>query len=148
MAGRLVQTIFLKKKKKFYEVKECRLHLRWWYHDLGLPGWNFNPFNQDRFHPTILWGNQISSLQGGSVFHLVFVSICLHFLLIFFSKHVLNYCFIMLRQAEAITWENFVPAKRDPGSTKEGSRLAGMKLFACKRRIQSMKSLFLFICLF
>ena len=37
--------------------------------------------------------------------------------------------FIPVRQAEAITRENFVSAKWDPGSTKEGSRLAGMKLF-------------------
>ena len=43
--------------------------------------------------------------------------------------------FIPLRQAKAITWGNFVPAKRDPGSTKEGSRPAGMKLFPCNRRI-------------
>ena len=42
--------------------------------------------------------------------------------------------FIPLTRAEAITWENFVPAKRDPGSTKEVSRLAGMKLFKCNRR--------------
>ena len=47
----------------------------------------------------------------------------------------------MLRQAEAITWENFVPAKRDPGSTKEGPRFAGMKLLTRNRKIQFMKSL-------
>ena len=40
-----------------------------------------------------------------------------------------------------ITWENFVPAKRDHGSIIEGSRLAGMKLFTCNRRIQFIKSL-------
>ena len=43
--------------------------------------------------------------------------------------------FIPLRRAEAITWKNFVPGKRDPGSTKEGSRLAGMKPFTCNRRM-------------
>ena len=43
--------------------------------------------------------------------------------------------FIRLKQAEAITWENFVPAKRDLGSAKEGSRLADMKLFTCNRRM-------------
>ena len=32
-----------------------------------------------------------------------------------------DFFFILLRRAEAITWENFVPAKRDPGSTKAGS---------------------------
>ena len=47
--------------------------------------------------------------------------------------NVLINFFIPLRRAEAVTWENFVPAKRNPGSTKEGSRLAGMKLFTCNR---------------
>ena len=58
-----------------------------------------------------------------------------------FSTDVLIIFFIPLRRAEAITWENFVPAKRDPGSTKVGSRLAGMKLFPCNHRIKFMKSL-------
>ena len=45
----------------------------------------------------------------------VFIKICLHFLLIFHCKYLLNYFFIPLRWAEAISWENFVPAiqKRD-----------------------------------
>ena len=43
--------------------------------------------------------------------------------------------FFIARHAEAITWENFVPAKRDPSSTKEESRLARMKLFTCNRRM-------------
>ena len=34
-----------------------------------------------------------------------------------------------LRQAEAITGENFVLAKQDPGSTKEGCCFAGLKFF-------------------
>ena len=49
--------------------------------------------------------------------------------------------FVAFRRTEAITWENFVSAKRDPGSTKAESRLAGMKLFPCKHRIKFMKSL-------
>ena len=49
--------------------------------------------------------------------------------------------FIPLKRAEAITWENFVPEKQHRGSTKEGSRLAGMNRFTCNRRIQLMKSL-------
>ena len=48
-----------------------------------------------------------------------------------FWKRVLNNFFIPLRWAKAITWENFVSAKWDPGSAKEGSRLAGMKFFTC-----------------
>ena len=52
-----------------------------------------------------------------------------------FFKNVLFNFFIPLKWAETITWGNFVPAKRDPGSTKEGSRLAEMKLFTCNRRI-------------
>ena len=52
-----------------------------------------------------------------------------------FQTGVLINFFIPLRRAEAITSENFVPAKRDPGSTKEGSRLAGMTLFTCNSRI-------------
>ena len=59
----------------------------------------------------------------------------------YFQTGVLINFFIPLRRAEAITWENFVPAKRDPGSTKEGSRIAGMKIFTCNRRMQFMKSL-------
>ena len=53
----------------------------------------------------------------------------------FFQADVLINFYIPLRRAEAITWEHFVLAKRDPGRTKEGSRLAGMKLFTCNRKI-------------
>ena len=53
----------------------------------------------------------------------------------YFQSDVLINFFIPLRQAETITWENFVPAKWDLGSTVEGSRLAGMKLFTCSRRM-------------
>ena len=42
---------------------------------------------------------------------------------------MLNNFFIAFRQAEVITWESFVLPKQYPGSTKEGFRLAGMKLF-------------------
>ena len=42
--------------------------------------------------------------------------------------------FVALRRTEAITWENVVPVKRDPGSTKAGSRLARIKLFPCNHR--------------
>ena len=37
-----------------------------------------------------------------------------------FQTDVLISFFIPLRRAEAITWQNFVAAKRDPGSTVEG----------------------------
>ena len=53
----------------------------------------------------------------------------------FFQTDVLINFFNPLTWAEAITLENFVPAKRDPGSTKEVSHLAGMKLFKCNSRI-------------
>ena len=43
--------------------------------------------------------------------------------------------FIPLRRAKAIAWENFIPVKRDPGTTKEGSCLLGMKFFKCNRKI-------------
>ena len=46
-----------------------------------------------------------------------------------FQINMLSIFFIPLNRAEAITWENLVPVK------KEGSRFAGMKLFACNRRI-------------
>ena len=52
-----------------------------------------------------------------------------------FQIDVLINFFIPLNRAEAITWENLVPAKRDLGIKKEGSRLAGMKPFASNRRI-------------
>ena len=38
----------------------------------------------------------------------------------FFQTDVVTFS-SRFRRAEAITWENFVLAKRDPGSTKEGS---------------------------
>ena len=50
-------------------------------------------------------------------------------------NHVLNYFFIPLSRAEAINWQNFVPAKRDASNTKEGSHLVGMKLFTFNRGI-------------
>ena len=56
-------------------------------------------------------------------------------LLWFSQTDVLIQFFIPLRQAEAITRENFIPAKQDPSCTKEGSRLAGMKRFTCNHRM-------------
>ena len=53
----------------------------------------------------------------------------------FFQTDVLLNFFIPLRRAEAITWENFVLGKGDPGSTIEGSRLAGTKLLTYNRRM-------------
>ena len=53
----------------------------------------------------------------------------------FFQTDWLVNFFIPLRWDEAITLENFVPAKWDSGSTKEGPRVAGMKLFTCNRKI-------------
>ena len=50
----------------------------------------------------------------------------------FYGYFEINF-FISFRPAEAITRENVVPAKCYLGSTKEGSRLAGMKLFTCNR---------------
>ena len=53
----------------------------------------------------------------------------------YFQTDALINFFIPLKWAEAITWENLVLAKRDPGSIKEGSRLARMKLFTCNCRM-------------
>ena len=39
----------------------------------------------------------------------------------FFQTDVLTNFFIPLREAEAITWKNFVPVKRDPHSYKKTS---------------------------
>ena len=104
------------------------LSLRWWLHDGGLPVRDIHLLSQDRFHPAISCGNHIWFRQGVTVFHLVFVYIFQFFL----SPHGRPY---------KITWEDFVGSKRDPGSTKEGSCLAGMKLFTWNCRIQFMKSL-------
>ena len=106
-------------------------NVRWWLHDPGLPGY-FNPSSCDRFHPYNYMGksNFIPAMRNSFP-----PGICLDlftFFKIFLCKHVF---FISLRRAEAITWKNFVPAKRDSGSTKEGSRLAEMKLFTCNHRI-------------
>ena len=60
----------------------------------------------------------------------------------YFETNVLINFFILPRWTESITWQDFFPAiKRDPGSSKEESRLAGMKLVACNRRMSFMKSL-------
>ena len=40
-----------------------------------------------------------------------------------------------LGELERMLWENFVPAKRYTGSTKDRSHHAGMKLFTCNRRM-------------
>ena len=53
----------------------------------------------------------------------------------FFQTGVLINFFIPFRRVEVIKWENIVPAKRDPGSAKEESRLAGIKFFSCIHRI-------------
>ena len=53
----------------------------------------------------------------------------------FFQIDVLINFFISHRRAEAITLENFVPAKWDRGSTKEGFRLVRMKLLTYNRKI-------------
>ena len=53
----------------------------------------------------------------------------------YFYRYFLINFLIPVRRAEAITWESFVPTKQDPGSTEEGSRLAGMTQFACNRRV-------------
>ena len=50
-----------------------------------------------------------------------------------FQANVLINFFIPLRWDEAITCENFIPAKQDPGSVKEGSCLARMKLYVTTR---------------
>ena len=49
----------------------------------------------------------------------------MHFYGIFQTNVLINF----FHPLEAITWENVIPANQDLGSTKEGSRLAGMKLF-------------------
>ena len=41
----------------------------------------------------------------------------------YFQTDMLISFFIQLRRGEAITWEDFVSAKRDRGSTKEGSHV-------------------------
>ena len=46
----------------------------------------------------------------------------------FFQTDVLINFFIPLRRAEAITWENFFPAKRDPGSHRGKSNFLGQFL--------------------
>ena len=53
----------------------------------------------------------------------------------YFHGYFLINFFIPPSRVEAITWENFFSTKRDPGCTKEESRLAGMKRFTCNRRM-------------
>ena len=49
----------------------------------------------------------------------------------YFQTDMLINFLIPLRRAETITRQNLFPAKRDPGRTKEGFRLAGTKFFTC-----------------
>ena len=102
----------------------CKSSLRRWFHDPGLLEWNFK---LSRFHPKITWGNQFSTWY---LFRLVYI-----FFLIFLHKYVSNYFLIPLTRGETIAQGNYFLAKRDPGSTKEGSRLGGRKLFPCNLRI-------------
>ena len=60
----------------------------------------------------------------------------------FFQTIVLINFVVPLRRDEAITWENFVPVKWYPRSTKEGGCFAGTKLFACNRVMKFMKSFY------
>ena len=60
---------------------------------------------------------------------------------LFFQTNVLINFFISLRRDEATTWESFVSANRDPGSTNKGSRLARMKLFTCSHNMYLTKNL-------
>ena len=59
----------------------------------------------------------------------------------FFQIDLLINFFIPLRWAKSVTWKNFVLAKRDPGSTKEGFHLVKMNRFTCNRKIKFMKNL-------
>ena len=68
-----------------------------------------------------------NTIELSSVYWNVLLCTSIYFYLINF--------FIPPRQAEAITWENFILVKRDPSCTKEGSHLAGMKHFTCNRRM-------------
>ena len=58
----------------------------------------------------------------------------------FYGYFLINFS-IPPRQPNAITWENFVPAKRDTDCTQEGPHLDGIKRFTCNRRTQFTKSL-------
>ena len=57
-------------------------------HNPGLPGSSSNPSNVDRFHPKITWRNQISSWQGGTVFHLYLF----RFVYMFFQLSFVSMC--------------------------------------------------------
>ena len=71
-------------KLNFVPAQFSTWHLfRWWLHDPGLRRWDFTPSRRDRSHPTITYGNWISSRQGGTVFHLAFVQICMQFFCLF-----------------------------------------------------------------
>ena len=84
-------------------------------------------------------------LHGKVKFHLgkagqfsTFISLdFLHVLLIVLCKHVLKYCFILLRQVEKLPRENFIRAKQD--SIKQRSCLVRMKLFTCSCRVYLMR---------
>ena len=66
------RTRIQKKDIKLIHFKNLLLRFRWWLHDPGLPGWNFNLSSQDRFYPLITCGNSISSWKSRTVFHLLF----------------------------------------------------------------------------
>ena len=53
----------------------------------------------------------------------------------FLLQVCVNYCFIPLMRAEAITKKNFVLAKRDPDSIEKGSHLTRIKFFTCNRKV-------------
>ena len=105
-----------------------KLFTCWWLHDPGLTRPAGADFNL-RWHGEIKFHTgKVGKFSTGCFLDLF------TFYFSFLLKALLNYFFIPLAQGEAITWENFVPSKRYPVSTKEGFHLAGKKLFKCNRR--------------
>ena len=98
-------------------------------------GWNFNPSSWDRFH-TLRLHREIK-FHPGKVEQFS-PGICVGistFSFSFLLQVCVNYCFIPLRGAEAITQKNFVLAKRDPNSLEKGSHLTRIKFFTCNRKV-------------
>ena len=48
---------YCKNLQQYFDSHTAEDKVRWWLYHLGLPGWIFKPFSQDRFHPMITSGN-------------------------------------------------------------------------------------------
>ena len=94
--------------------------------------WFENAHKMMKFYKyiSLLFSHRLTSYVSKNTIEIT--TIYWNVLLWFFRTGVLINFFTQLRRDETIAWK--IPAMRDPNSTREESRLVGMKLFTCNRK--------------